>query len=87
MTLRLHGHAAHDDARYVPDELRAAYADRDPVERLAVRLRLDGVAEHELDALQTAAAAEIDRALAEAEASPAPDPAGLEDGVYAAPDR
>jgi TPP-dependent pyruvate/acetoin dehydrogenase alpha subunit len=87
VTLRLHGHAAHDDARYVPEELRAAYADRDPLERLAVRLRLDGVAEHELDALRTGAAAEIDRALAEAEVSPAPDPAGLEDGVYAPPDR
>jgi pyruvate dehydrogenase E1 component alpha subunit len=87
VTLRLHGHAAHDDARYVPEELRAAYADRDPVERLAARLRLDGVEEHELDELRADAAAEIDRALAEAESSPAPDPTTLEDGVYAAPDR
>ena len=87
VTLRLHGHAAHEDARYVPEELRAAYADRDPVERLAARLRLDGVAQEELDGLRSEAAAEIERALAEADASPAPDPATLADGVYAAPDR
>jgi pyruvate dehydrogenase E1 component alpha subunit len=83
VTLRLHGHAAHDDARYVPEELRAAYAGRDPVDRLLARLRLDGLSEDELEALRGAADAEIERALAEAEASPAPDPATLGDGVYA----
>ncbi len=36
LTLRGHGHAAHDDARYVPDELRAQFGD--PIERLAARL-------------------------------------------------
>ena len=41
LTLRGHGHAAHDDARYVPAELRAWYGD--PIERLAARLALDGV--------------------------------------------
>ena len=40
LTLRSHGHAAHDDARYVPEELRDEFADRfDPVGRLAARLR------------------------------------------------
>jgi pyruvate dehydrogenase E1 component alpha subunit len=87
VTLRLHGHAAHDDARYVPAELRAAYASRDPVERLAARLLLDGAGEGELEALRADVGAEIERALAEAESSPAPDPATLADGVYAAPDR
>ena len=82
VTLRLHGHAAHDDARYVPRELRAAYAERDPVDRLEERLRLDGLAA-ELEALRAAAAAEVERGLAEAEAAPAPEPAALEDGVYA----
>jgi TPP-dependent pyruvate/acetoin dehydrogenase alpha subunit len=85
VTLRLHGHAAHDDARYVPEELRHAYASRDPVERLAERLRLDGVGEEQLDELRERAASEVAAGLAEAERSPAPDPATLEDGVWAAP--
>jgi pyruvate dehydrogenase E1 component alpha subunit len=84
VTLRLHGHAAHDDARYVPEQLRAAYASRDPVERLAARLLLDGAGEGELEAMRADVGAEIEQALAEAESSPAPDPATLADGVYAA---
>ena len=45
LTLRGHGHAAHDDARYVPEELRQEYSERwDPVSRLEERLLLDGVA-------------------------------------------
>jgi TPP-dependent pyruvate/acetoin dehydrogenase alpha subunit len=81
LTLRGHGHAAHDDARYVPDELRVLYGD--PIERLAARLVLDGLTEEEIDGLREAAADEVAAALAEAEAAPAPDPASLTDGVYA----
>lgn len=83
VTLRGHGHAAHDDARYVPEELRARF--QDPIERLAARLRLDGLAEAEIDALRAAATEEVASGLAEAEAAPAPDPASLERGVYATP--
>jgi TPP-dependent pyruvate/acetoin dehydrogenase alpha subunit len=83
LSLRGHGHAAHDDARYVPPELRARYGD--PIERLAARLRLDGMPEDELDAHRAGSAKEVAAALAEAEASPPPDPSGLEDGVYATP--
>jgi pyruvate dehydrogenase E1 component alpha subunit len=83
LTLRGHGHAAHDDARYVPDALRAQFGD--PVERLAARLALDGLSADELDALRASAAAEVADGLAEAEAAPAPDPATLEHGVYAMP--
>jgi len=85
VTLRIHGHAAHDGAAYVPQELREAYADRDPVERLAARLALDGASSAQLDQLRTEAAAAIAWGLEEAEASPAPDPSTLEDGVWAAP--
>lgn len=83
LTLRGHGHAAHDDASYVPAELRARYGD--PIERLAARLVLDGLSEDEVEGLREAAADEVAAALAEAEAAPAPDPATLEDGVYADP--
>jgi TPP-dependent pyruvate/acetoin dehydrogenase alpha subunit len=86
LTLRMHGHAAHDDARYVPQETRNEFAERfDPVERLLARLRLDGIEEADLAVLSEAAAAEVAAALAEAEAAPPPDPAALEDGVWAAP--
>lgn len=87
VTLRIHGHAAHDDARYVPDELRAAFASRDPVDRLEARLAADGIGEDELAHVREAAAREIAEGLAEAERSPAPDPATLEQGVWAAPPR
>ncbi len=83
LTLRGHGHAAHDDARYVPAELRELY--EDPIERLAARLRLDGLTDDEVDALRRAAADEVAAGLAEAETAPAPDPATLEQGVYATP--
>ena len=33
VTMRMHGHAAHDDMRYVPPELLEAWARRDPIER------------------------------------------------------
>jgi len=85
VTLRIHGHAAHDDARYVPEELRAAYATRDPVARLEGRLRQDGVGDDALDDVRRDAAAAVADGLADAERSPAPDPATLEDGVWAAP--
>jgi pyruvate dehydrogenase E1 component alpha subunit len=83
LTLRGHGHAAHDDARYVPTELRARF--EDPIDRLTARLAADGMAGETLDRLRQAAADEVAAGLAEAEAAPAPDPATLEDGVYATP--
>lgn len=85
LTLRIHGHAAHDDARYVPDVLRAEYAGRDPVARLEERLRRDGVAPRELAALRERALDAVERGLREAEASPAPRPDELEHGVWASP--
>jgi pyruvate dehydrogenase E1 component alpha subunit len=83
LTLRGHGHAAHDAAAYVPGEFRELFDD--PIERLEARLRLDGLRDDELVRLREAAAAEVAAGLAEAEASPDPDPATLEDGVYATP--
>jgi len=56
---------------------------RDPIERLAERLRLDGLTDSEVEALRAAAAGEVASGLEAAEASPAPDPATILDGVYA----
>ena len=85
VTLRIHGHAAHDNGSYVPRQLRDSYADRDPVERLAMRLELAGASEDELAGLRSAVAVEVAAGLAVAEASPGPDPTTIEDGVWAAP--
>jgi pyruvate dehydrogenase E1 component alpha subunit len=86
LTLRMHGHAAHDDGRYMDRERLRTFADRfDPVERLAARLRLDGLRIDQIDTLRQAAVDEVSSGLAEAEAAPAPDPATLADGVYAMP--
>ena len=84
VTLRIHGHAAHDDARYVPDALRDEFA-RDPVERLAARLAVDGLSADELDALRAAAAGRGRRWARGGRGGAAPDPATLEHGVWAAP--
>jgi TPP-dependent pyruvate/acetoin dehydrogenase alpha subunit len=86
LSVRIHGHAAHDDSRYVPAGMREEFEARfDPVERLGARLALDGLGPAEIEAVREAAAAEVAAGLAEAEQAPAPDPATLEDGVYAAP--
>ncbi len=86
LSVRMHGHAAHDDARYVPAGMREEFAERfDPVERLAARLSLDGLDGGELDEFRSAAAHEVAIGLAESEVAPAPDPADLEHGVYAKP--
>lgn len=86
LSLRMHGHAAHDDARYVPSGMREDFAERlDPVARLAARLALDGVAAAELAELRASALAAVDAGLAEAEQAPAADPGTIEEGVYAAP--
>ena len=85
-SLRMDGHAAHDDGRYMDAAVREEFATkRDPVERLHARLLLDGMGEDEILALREAAAREVADAVAEAESAPAPDPAGLTEGVYATP--
>ena len=84
VTLRLDGHAAHDDGSYMDQAAVTDYTtQRDPIARLAARLRLDGLSEAEVDALRSAAADEVGAGLREAEASPAPDPSTILDGVYA----
>ena len=86
VSMRMEGHAAHDAGVYMDQDLRRRYeTERDPVERLAMRLELDGMSRADVDALRAAALAEVNDGLHEAEQSPAPDPSSLEDGVYAQP--
>ena len=84
VTLRLEGHAIHDDAGYVPRELFEQYATRDPVERYRAWLELNDVAgDGELARIEAEIADEVERAVERAETSPWPDADTLLDGVYA----
>src|ERR671926_1512329 len=42
-TMRMHGHGAHDDMRYVPKELFEVWAERDPIDRYEKKLADDGI--------------------------------------------
>src|SRR6059058_5744574 len=79
VTMRMHGHAAHDDMKYVPKELVEQWRARDPIERQEKRLRAAGV---DVDELHSGVAAEIDAATEEALSAPMPDPSTAEDGVF-----
>jgi pyruvate dehydrogenase E1 component alpha subunit len=84
VTMRMHGHAEHDPADYVPQELREEWAGKDPLELLEARLVEAGVISAE-QAAETRAAARkwaID-ARKVALAAPMPDPSTIADGVYA----
>jgi TPP-dependent pyruvate/acetoin dehydrogenase alpha subunit len=80
MTMRMHGHAAHDDMRYVPPELVEEWAKRDPIERQERRLAELGV---DVEALRAEVREVVERATEEALAMPMPDPASATDGVFA----
>ena len=85
-TFRMRGHEEASGVKYVPDELLAAWAERDPVERLRTALLADDTLTPEADeALRADIRAEIETALAEADASPAvtPDLARELTAVYA----
>jgi TPP-dependent pyruvate/acetoin dehydrogenase alpha subunit len=86
VTMRMDGHAIHDAAQYVPRELLEHWRRRDPIELFAARLSAAGLlAGGALDELRRAAEQETDQAYEVALASPEPDVAGLETGVFAAP--
>jgi pyruvate dehydrogenase E1 component alpha subunit/2-oxoisovalerate dehydrogenase E1 component alpha subunit len=86
-TMRMQGHAQHDDMRYVPKALVAEWAKKDPLVRFRATLLERGAArESEIDEIdrmtKSLAAGEADLA----EASPPPDPADVARGVYAGDD-
>ncbi len=83
-TMRMRGHAIHDNMAYVPPELLQTWQQRDPLARIEALLYEQGLLdEPSLAALQTRIEAELDEAQAYAEASPYPDPASVTAGVYA----
>jgi TPP-dependent pyruvate/acetoin dehydrogenase alpha subunit len=86
-TMRMQGHAQHDDARYVPKDLVAAWADKDPITRFRRHLVETSTATEkdldDIDAMAKSFAADEARL---AEESPMPDPATVARGVYAGDD-
>ncbi|HLA79717.1 MAG TPA: thiamine pyrophosphate-dependent dehydrogenase E1 component subunit alpha [Vicinamibacteria bacterium] len=82
-TMRMRGHAEHDDMKYVPADLLDAWAKRDPITRYERRL-LDSnrATQKELDEVVAAIEAQLAEDLAWAEASPFPAPDSGLDGVY-----
>ena len=82
-TMRVRGHSEADKSFYVPKSQLDEWAARDPIPLFERRLREDGVLTPDGDrAMQERIAAEIEEALAWAEASPEPDPGSVADGVF-----
>src|ERR1700758_3543462 len=71
VTMRMHGHAAHDDMRCVPAELIAEWRERDPIDRQEKRVSELGV---DVAGLRELVAAEIEQAATQALAMDMPDP-------------
>ena len=86
-TMRMQGHAQHDDARYVPKALLEEWAARDPLVRFRKAILDRGAgSEKDLNDIDATtreyAAKEADAAVEE----PMPDPATVARGVYAGDD-
>lgn len=83
-TMRMMGHAIHDGAEYVPRELLEEWEKRNPVDLYERKLLAEGIADQaEIDEIKQRCEVEIADAIAYAEQSPQPDPATVEEGVYA----
>ena len=82
-TMRMHGHGAHDDMRYVPPEMLEEWSRRDPIETYEARLRADGI---DTDPIHAAVTEELERETEWALAQPMPDPSTATEGVFATED-
>jgi TPP-dependent pyruvate/acetoin dehydrogenase alpha subunit len=82
-TMRMHGHGAHDDMRYVPKEMLEEWEARDPVRRYEERLAGDGV---DVESIRCSVSEELDRATEWALGQPMPDPGVATGGVFAEAD-
>jgi TPP-dependent pyruvate/acetoin dehydrogenase alpha subunit len=83
-TFRRRGHAEHDDAGYVPPELRAYWEKRDPLDAYRRHLDLHRIVESpaEIEEIDAKVNQLLDAAVDEALASPFPDPSTLMENVY-----
>jgi pyruvate dehydrogenase E1 component alpha subunit len=84
LTMRMHGHGAHDDMSYVPARMLEEWSGRDPIERYVERL----IAEHgfdagEIDELRSEVRGYVEECAQQALDSPPPDPSTAREGVFA----
>jgi pyruvate dehydrogenase E1 component alpha subunit len=87
LTLRMEGHAVHDDAFYVPKEMFEEWAKRDPIERFRTWLRDNAdFNDEEEDEIAAGVKKLLSDAIARADESPLPDASDLTRGVYASPE-
>ena len=84
VTMRMHGHAEHDPADYVPPEMFEEWSAKDPVDLFEKRLVAAGVVDQATvdDTRKQARQVAID-ARKKALADPMPDASTIEEGVYA----
>ena len=78
-TMRMHGHAAHDDMKYVPKEQVEQWRKRDPIDRQSSRLAALGF---DVEQLRAEIRAEIEAAAEQALAAPMPDGSTATAGVF-----
>jgi TPP-dependent pyruvate/acetoin dehydrogenase alpha subunit len=84
MTLRMEGHAVHDDAFYVPKELFEEWAKRDPIERYRAWLRENAeMTDEEEDEVAAGVKRTLNQAIERAEQSALPDPSTVAERVFA----
>jgi len=82
-TMRMRGHAEHDDASYVPRELLEAWRQRDPLQRCERYLREQQIPEERLKEIEAQVLKEIEEAVEFAESSPFPEGKEALEGVFA----
>jgi pyruvate dehydrogenase E1 component alpha subunit len=80
VTMRMHGHAAHDDMKYVPAEQVEEWRAKDPIDRQIRRLQALDV---DVEAVRAEVRATIEAAVEAALAMPMPDGETAADGVFA----
>src|SRR5687768_2652119 len=84
LTLRMEGHAVHDDAFYVPKEMFEEWAAYDPIERYRTwLLNHADMSDDEEGEITATVKRLLNDALDRADASPLPDPSSLVAGVFA----
>jgi TPP-dependent pyruvate/acetoin dehydrogenase alpha subunit len=87
LTLRMEGHAVHDDAFYVPKVMFERWAESDPVERYRTWLQQNAaMTDEEETAIVEQVKSLLNESLRRADESPMPTGEDLTDGVYADPE-
>lgn len=87
LSLRMEGHAVHDDASYVPREMLEEWAKRDPLERFRSWLRENAdFSDDEEDEIRGEVKKILNDAIKRADESALPEVSSLLEGVYATPE-